>query len=184
MYYILPIAVLFIVSIVWIISVRRSLLPVRDNIQKVVTQIQEELTSRFDELSSLLEVIKKYDQDEYNTLKKTIILRGSVTKPLGTEDIIQQQEIIEEVMARIIELAGSNPRINSDSNYLKSLDTMTRYSSIARTNRLIYNDSASKLNHAIRMFPVSLLAGILGFAASDYFEVEDGKSTKHINPGR
>ena len=61
MYYILPIAVLFIVSIVWIISVRRSLLPVRDNIQKVVTQIQEELTSRFDELSSFLEVIKKYD---------------------------------------------------------------------------------------------------------------------------
>lgn len=184
MYYILPIAVLFIVSIVWIISVRRSLLPVRDNIQKVVTQIQEELTSRFDELSSFLEVIKKYDQDEYNRLKETIILRGSVTKPSGTKDIIQQQEIIEEVMARIIELAGSNPRINSDSNYLKSLDTMTRYSSIARTNRLIYNDSASKLNHAIRMFPVSLLAGILGFAASDYFEVEDGKSTKHINPGR
>lgn len=180
MYFILPIAVLFIALIIWIISARRSLLVVRDNLQNVVCQINDELKLRLAELTSLVDLIKAYDQDEYERLKEVIISIGQLNKSSGTKDIIQQQDIIEEVMARIIELAGSNPKINNDRNYLKSLDTIRRYSSIARTNRLIYNDCAAKLNHSIRIFPVSLIAGFLGFYPSDYFEVEDAKSTKHI----
>ena len=42
--------------------------------------------------------------------------------------------------------------------------------------RLIYNDSVTKLNREIRMFPVSLLAAPFGFHARDYLEAVEEKA--------
>jgi LemA protein len=39
-----------------------------------------------------------------------------------------------------------------------------------RTTRLIYNDNVTKLNRAVRMFPASLIAGLLGFSQRAYLE--------------
>lgn len=41
---------------------------------------------------------------------------------------------------------------------------------MVRTSRLIYNNSVTKLNRDIRMFPVFLIAGILGFSQREYLE--------------
>ena len=41
---------------------------------------------------------------------------------------------------------------------------------------MIYNDSVTKLNRELRMFPTSLFAGILGFRPRDYLETNDVKA--------
>ncbi|WP_246241183.1 LemA family protein [Anaerocolumna sedimenticola] len=41
---------------------------------------------------------------------------------------------------------------------------------MVRTSRLIYNDSVTKLNREIRMFPVSMIAGMLRFRKREYLE--------------
>lgn len=46
--------------------------------------------------------------------------------------------------------------------YAKCMDAVDSYEKMVRTSRLIYNDSVTKLNREIRMFPVSLIAGMLG----------------------
>ena len=38
------------------------------------------------------------------------------------------------------------------------------------------NDSVTKLNREIRMFPVSLIAGMLGFRQRDYLEAREDKA--------
>jgi LemA protein len=47
---------------------------------------------------------------------------------------------------------------------------------MVRQSRLIYNDSVTKLNRRIRMFPTSLVAGMLGFAKRDYLEANETKA--------
>lgn len=39
--------------------------------------------------------------------------------------------------------------------------------------RQFYNDTAMKFNNPIQTFPANLLAGVLGFVAIPYFEMED-----------
>jgi len=47
---------------------------------------------------------------------------------------------------------------------------------MVRTSRLIYNDSVTKLNREIRMFPVSAIAGMLGFGQREYLVEQADKA--------
>ena len=40
---------------------------------------------------------------------------------------------------------------------------------------MVYNDSVTKLNRAVKMFPSSIVAGVLGINAKDYLVVDDNK---------
>ncbi|MPN47545.1 hypothetical protein SDC9_195148 [bioreactor metagenome] len=53
---------------------------------------------------------------------------------------------------------------------------MQTFENMVRTSRLIYNDSVTKLNREIRMFPVSAIAGMLGFAQREYLVEQSDKA--------
>lgn len=48
------------------------------------------------------------------------------------------------------------------------MDAVQTFENMMRTSYLIYNDSVTKLNREIRMFPVSIIAGMLGFQQREY----------------
>lgn len=56
-----------------------------------------------------------------------------------------------------IQLSAHLDALNNLSGTVQSFENMVR------TSRLIYNDSVTKLNREIRMWPTSMIAGILGF---------------------
>ena len=56
------------------------------------------------------------------------------------------------------------------------MDNVNDYEKMVRQSRLIYNDSVTKLNRAIRMFPTSLVAGMLGVTSRDYLEASESKA--------
>ena len=56
------------------------------------------------------------------------------------------------------------------------MDAVQTFENMVRTSRLIYNDSVTKLNREIRMFPVSVIAGMLGFHQRDYLEEQAAKA--------
>lgn len=49
-------------------------------------------------------------------------------------------------------------------------DAVDSYEKMVCTSRLIYNDSVTRLNRELRMFPVSMIAGIFGFHQREYLE--------------
>ena len=55
-----------------------------------------------------------------------------------------------------------------DKNYTKCMDAVECYGRMVYTSRLIYNDSVTKLNSALGMFPTNVIAGILGFHKREY----------------
>ena len=63
------------------------------------------------------------------------------------------------------------------------MDAVGSYEKIVRTSRLIYDDSVTKLNRDIRMFPVSLIAGMPGFHRRDD-QYRRGNGVLHGPPRR
>lgn len=56
------------------------------------------------------------------------------------------------------------------------MNAVDSYEKMVRTSRLIYNDSVTKLNRQLRMFPTSLVGGIFGFRQRDYLEAVESKA--------
>ena len=171
------VAILVVVLVSWCISTQRRLVVMDENINNAMSQIGVQLSSRFDALTALLDLAKGYAAHESQTLIETIKSRRSVITAKSTpEDVLKQEGVISEALGRISMVAERYPELKADKSYTKCMDAVDSYEMMVRTSRLIYNDSVTKLNREIRMFPTSLLAGMLGFHARDYLEQLDEKA--------
>ncbi len=177
MIYIVVIAVLILLLVFWIISVQRSFVALDENINNAMSQIGVQLSSRWDALSSLLDLTKGYASHEYSTLTETIKARRSITKDSSPDDVRKQENLIAEAMGKIMAVAESYPDLKADATYMKTMDAVNQYENMVRTSRLIYNDSVTKLNRAIRMFPASIVSASLGFSKRTYLEAAEEKSS-------
>ena len=171
------IALLVVLLAGWVMSTQRRLVVMDENINNAMSQIGVQLSSRFDALTALLDLAKGYAAHESQTLIETIKSRRSVITAKSTpQDVLQQEGVISEALGRISMVAERYPELKADKGYAKCMDAVDSYEKMVRTSRLIYNDSVTKLNREIRMFPVSLIAGMRGFRQRDYLEAREDKA--------
>ncbi len=176
MSYIIAIGVIIGILVFWVISVQRTFVVLDENINNAMSQIGVQLSSRWDALASLLDLTKGYAAHEYKTMTDTIKARRAITRDSSPEDVKQQENFLVEALGKIMAVAESYPDLKADQTYIKTMDSVNQYENIVRTSRLIYNDNVTKLNRAIRMFPASMIAGILGFAKRAYLEAVEEKA--------
>ncbi len=174
---IIAIIAIFTIIALWIISTQRKLVVLDENISNAMSQIGVQLSSRFDALIAHLDLTKGYAKHESETLIETIKSRRSVITAKSTpEDVLRQEGIISEALGRIAMVTEQYPELKSNQTYTKTMDAVQTYENMVRTSRLIYNDSVTKLNREVRMFPVSIIAWMLGFRQRDYLVEQEAKA--------
>lgn len=165
------------VIVLWVISTQRKLVVLDENVSNAMSQIGVQLSSRFDALTALLDLTKGYAKHEGETLIETIKSRRSVITAKSTpDDVLRQEGIITEALSRIAMVTEQYPQLKANQTYIKTMDAVETFENMVRTSRLIYNDSVTKLNREIRMFPVSMIAGMLGFRQREYLEEQSAKA--------
>lgn len=166
------IAIITIAAIVlWTIAAQRKLVVLDENINNAMSQIGMQLASRFDALTALIKVTKDYDSHESETLLATIKAKRSViTVKTSPGDVLYQEEVISEVLGRIAMLTEQYPELKTNQKYINAMNAVETFENMLRTSRLIYNDGVTKLNRELRMFPISMIAGMIGFRPRKYLE--------------
>lgn len=164
------------VLILWFVSTQRRLVAMDENINNAMSQIGVQLSSRWDALTALLELTKGYAEHEYKTISDTIKMRTSISSKSTAAEVNAQENILTDAMGKIMAVAEGYPELKANENYIKTMDSVNGYEETVRRARLVYNDSVTKLNRAIRMFPTSLVAGILGIVSRDYLETDNKKA--------
>ncbi|HKM21475.1 MAG TPA: LemA family protein [Lachnospiraceae bacterium] len=173
----IAIGVIVVSILLWVMSTQRKLVVLDENISNAMSQIGVQLSSRFDALSALLDLTKVYAKHESETLIETIKSRRSVITAKSTpDDVLRQEGVISEALGRIAMVTEQYPELKANQTYIKTMDAVQTFENMVRTSRLIYNDSVTKLNREVRMFPVSMIAGMLGFRQRDYLEEQAGKA--------
>ena len=103
-------------------------------------------------------------------------MRTSITAKSTAADVNKQENIVVDAMGKIMAVAESYPELKANENYIKTMDSVNPYENMVRQSRLIYNDSVTKLNREIRMFPTSIAASMLHITSRDYLEANDQKA--------
>lgn len=163
------IGLILLLLVLWIISVQRKFAVMDGNIQNAMNQIGVQISSRFDALFAVLDLMKGYAADDIQPLMERAAARRSViTARSAPEEVSEQEQVIEETVKSIRQAAERNPLLCADKNYTKCMDAVECYGRMVYTSRLIYNDSVTKLNSALGIFPTNVIAGILGFHKREY----------------
>ena len=172
---IIIIAVILLI-ILWFISVQRNLVNADELCRNSMSQIGVQQASRWDALTALVDLVKSYNEHEYNTLRDVISQRANITATSSAKDADAQEDILTGALSKIIAVAENYPELKANENYGKAMDSVNTYENQVRMSRMVYNDSVTRFNRLIRQIPSNIVAGMLGFTQKDYLQVSDAKT--------
>ena len=75
----------------------------------------------------------------------------------NANDVKEGEALLESALSRINAVAESYPELKASELYAKTMDSINDYENKVRISRMVYNDSVTKLNRAVKMFPTSCL---------------------------
>ena len=157
------------VLVVWIIGVQNRLVKSDELCNNALKQINVQQISRFDALKALIKLTREYASYEADTLEKIVKERKIVSSPNPTAaDINSNEEALAAIGAKLIAVAEAYPDLKASANYQQTMKDIKDYEENVRLSRMTFNDTVTRFNQQVRVFPTSLVAGILGFAKRDY----------------
>ncbi|MCQ2486495.1 MAG: LemA family protein [Clostridia bacterium] len=173
----LLIALLVVVALVviWIVSVQRKLVSIDELCGNAMSQIGVQQNTRWDALGALADLTKEYDEHEYNTLMDVLAKRAPITNVSTSEEAEAQENMLTNAMSRFMAVAEAYPDLKANTMYKETMDGVKEYEENVRMARMVYNDTVTKFNRECRMFPTSIVAGMLGFKVRAYLETADDK---------
>ena len=174
-------AVIVIVAVVvlvalWLVSAQRKIVSADEFCMNSMSQIGVQQNSRWDALTALAELTKGYSEHEYKTLMDVIGQRTALGRNSSAAEVAADEGRIAEVMKQINVVAEQYPDLKANQTYVKTMDEVGRYENQVRLSRMTYNDTVTKFNRLVRMFPDSIAAAIFGFKAKDYLAEPAGKT--------
>ena len=82
-----------------------------------------------------------------------------------------QERLLSEIRQVLQEAVEQYPKVQEEPGYRKYLNAAESYEKMLHTSGLIYNDTVSKYNGTIRLFPVNVAARLLHFHKNAYLEM-------------
>ena len=170
--------VLALLVVGYIISTQRELVHLDELCKNATSQIAVQLNSRWDAITALAKSAAQYASHESETLINTIRERrqGNITT---ADQINEQQGAISQLLGRLIAIGEAYPNLKADALYKEAMDGMRDYEEKVRISRMVYNDTATKMNRMVRQWPSSIVAGFLHFTERAYLELDDAKKASY-----
>ena len=151
-----------------------SLVRLRNQVRNSWAQIDVQLKRRHDLIPNLIETVMGYAAHERETLESVTNARNMAVQAVGQGAGAQSKAegALGGALSRLLAVAESYPDLKANQNFLALQEELTSTENKISFSRQFYNDSVLNLNNKIQMFPSNMIAGMTGFKASEFFEVE------------
>ena len=173
------IVALAVIIIGYFISTQRSLVSLDEMCKNALSQIEVQLNSRFDAVVALAKTAAQYAKHESETIIQTIEARGGHTSAATPAGINAQSDLLSQMMSRLNVVVEQYPELKASELYKKAQEGQAQYEENVRMSRVVYNDTATKMNRMVRQWPSSIVAQMLHFDVKDYLKVDDEKKKNY-----
>ena len=156
----------------WFVSTQRSLVVLDENCKNSLSQIEVQLNSRWDALMQLSRQAEKAGMIEAKAMIETIKARRPLV-PNSAQSINENEGQLNQLFSRLMMLGEQYPQFRSMPLFAKSMESISSYEENVRISRMVYNDTTTKFNRAIRQWPGSFVASMLHFTERDYLKIDN-----------
>ena len=157
----------------WLISSYNSMVKLRNMVRNSWAQIDVQLKRRFDLVPNLVETVKGYAAHEKEVLEKVTQARSMVQSSQSIEQRQQAENQLTNTLRSLFAVAEAYPQLKANDNFRDLQQQLSELEEKIAFARQFFNDTTMKYNTTIQSFPTNLLAGMFGFQALPFFEVDD-----------
>jgi len=168
----LSVVAIVVVVALAVIALYNRLVVLRNRVDNAWAQIDVQLKRRYDLIPNIVETVKGYAAHEKGTFDAVIQARSMAMNAQGVAAQGEAENMLTGTLKSLFALAEAYPDLKANQNFMQLQEELTNTEGKIAYARQFYNDSVMSLNTAIQSFPANLLAGMFGFTAREYFEIE------------
>jgi len=168
----------------WIISVNNQLVRLEQSVNGTWAQVQNVYQRRADLIPNLVETVKGFAAQERTVLEEVTRARASASGVQLTPEALNDPKALERFQAVQNQLSGAlsrllvtverYPELKSNQNFLALQTQLEGTENRIAVERRRYNEAVREYNTRLRLFPASLVAGLVGFQPKAFFEAAPG----------
>ncbi len=157
---------------------------VRTNVraEEAFSDITVQLKRRADLIPNLVETVKGYAKHEKEVFENVTKARSAIMGATGVEDTAQADNMFTGALKSLFAVAENYPDLKANTNFQQLQAEITDTEDKIQASRRFYNGAVRDLNTKIKVFPTSIFAGMLGFKARPFYEVDEAESAAIAKP--
>ena len=174
------ILIIVVLLILFIISVYNSLVTLRQRVKNAFGQMDVQLQRRFDLIPNLVETVKGYMTHESDTLAKVTELRTAWAGAKTVDEKAKLDNELSNTLKTIMAVAEAYPDLKANQNFESLQNELTETEDKISYSRQFYNDTVTRYNTKLELFPSNIIAGMFHFTAESLFEVDSAEARKNV----
>src|ERR1700733_13949791 len=173
----LIILAVIVVLVLWAIGIYNGLVSMRQRVNQAFADVDVQLRQRHDLIPNLVETVKGYAAHERGTLDEVVRARNAAVAAQGTPQQAAAENQLSGSLRQLFALSEAYPDLKASANFQQLQAELTDIENKLAAARRFFNSAVQEYNTGIQQFPAVLLAGPLGFAPKQFFDVgvEDRK---------
>ncbi len=175
----------------YVIGMYNNLIKLRQQQKNSFSQIDVQLTRRYELIPNLVEVAKSYMKHEQDTLEKVIQARNVAwaAKKSASQDpsnaeamtkLMVAENAVRGQLGSFMAISESYPELRSNETMKSLMEELTSTDNKVSFARQSYNDMTTDYNTALEVFPSNIIANMFNFSAATLYEVEDQKARSAV----
>ena len=160
----------------FLIAMYNRLVTLRQRVREAWSDIDVQLKRRYDLVPNLVETVKGYAAHEKTVFEDVTAARANAIAAgsSGTpEQRAQAENVLAGALRSVFAVAENYPQLQASQNFRDLQEQLTATEDKISFARRFYNGNVRDYNTSLQTFPTSVLAGMFGFAAEQYFELAD-----------
>ena len=175
---------LVVVAALWGVGIYNGLVGLRNAARNAFSQVDVQLKRRYDLIPNLVASAKGYMAHESGTLTAVIEARAKATQanirlagdpsdPAAMRELSQAEAGLSGALGRLLLVAEQYPQLKADAAVRSLMEELTSTENRIAFSRQAFNDAVLRYNNGREVFPQVLIANTFGFAAAEFFRIED-----------
>ncbi|HEY5665687.1 MAG TPA: LemA family protein [Gammaproteobacteria bacterium] len=166
----------------WVIQIYNRLVNLRNRVRNAFSQIDVQLTRRYELIPNLVEAVKGYMSHERDTLEAVIQARNSAvgaqqrassdpTDGDAIKALAAAETMLGGTLGRLFALAEAYPDLKANENMMQFQEELASTENKVAFARQAFNDSVMSYNNACENFPNNTIAGMFNFKLAEFLEI-------------
>ena len=174
------ILIVVVLILIWIVSVYNGLISSRQKVDNAWSQIDVTLQRRFDLIPNFVETVKGYMNHESETFEKITALRTSWANSSSVEEKANLNNELSGALKTIMAVSENYPDLKSNTNFSELSEELRNTENKIAFSRQFYNDSVTRYNTKLELFPSNIVANMFNFKPKSLFAAESAEARKNV----
>lgn len=171
-----------VVIVIWLIIIYNKLIASRNGYENAFSQIDVQLTRRYDLIPNLIETAKGYMKHEKETLEGVINARNQAVGDLSAAKANPNAEALGKLgssenglsaaLGKLFALSENYPDLKANENMMQLSEELTTTENKVAFARQAFNDGVMRYNILRESFPSNFVANFFQFKPAAMLELE------------